>query len=121
MRTANGVSVVLELQEHCSRVDTSYRPVVNPSSLHSEYGDGQAAHRASAAASAVREALDGRILFVGHGASCLGLVEAFGGGGYVGYCSLSHFRLAGSRWQTVGRQGDVAHLSDKQTSLSSAF
>ena len=73
----------------------------------------------------VRERLAGPILFVGHGASCLGLVQAFGGSGYVGYTSLSHFRSegldAGSQWVLQGEQGDVSHLSDKETSRGSAW
>eukprot|EP00413_Alexandrium_margalefii_P045671 CAMPEP_0204596624 /NCGR_PEP_ID=MMETSP0661-20131031/53344_1 /ASSEMBLY_ACC=CAM_ASM_000606 /TAXON_ID=109239 /ORGANISM="Alexandrium margalefi, Strain AMGDE01CS-322" /LENGTH=205 /DNA_ID=CAMNT_0051607243 /DNA_START=28 /DNA_END=642 /DNA_ORIENTATION=+ len=98
-----------ELLKQFEVVDTSYAPAVTRDRLSAEFGDGQAARRAAEAARAVRERLDGRILFVGHGASCLGIAEAFGGAGYVGYTSLSHFTPVGggSRWKLVGRLGDV--------------
>ncbi|CAK0808635.1 unnamed protein product [Prorocentrum cordatum] len=106
-------------------IDLEYEPVVDAGSLSPEFSDGQAATRAARAASKVRENLGGRpgILFCGHGASCLGIVEAFGGCGYIGYCSLSRFarQVEGRQWSCVGEQGDVSHLSDKRTSLNSAF
>mmetsp|Transcript_4829 Transcript_4829/g.13323 ORF Transcript_4829/g.13323 Transcript_4829/m.13323 type:complete len:218 (-) Transcript_4829:171-824(-) len=110
-----------QLQEQFEAVDTLYEPVVASEHLSAEYGDGQAARRAAQAARAVRERLDGRILFVGHGASCLGIAEAFGGVGYVGYTSLSHFTARGGEWRQLGHLGDVAHLSDQRTALASAF
>ena len=54
-----------------------------------------------------------------------GGVEAFGGSGYVGYCSLSHFERSGhaASWRLVGELGDVAHLSEANgaTALGSAW
>ena len=65
---------VNELRDHCGGLDASYAPVMSRSDLKAEYG--------------------GRILFVGHGASCLGIVEAFDGSGYVEYSSPTHFSHA---------------------------
>eukprot|EP00929_Paragymnodinium_shiwhaense_P000223 TRINITY_DN100470_c0_g1_i1.p1 TRINITY_DN100470_c0_g1~~TRINITY_DN100470_c0_g1_i1.p1 ORF type:complete len:218 (+),score=27.94 TRINITY_DN100470_c0_g1_i1:61-714(+) len=103
-------------------VDTSYTPAVTRSQLRAEYGDGQAARRASQAARSVRSTLVGPILFCGHGASCLGIAEAFGGDGYIGYTSLTRFaKDGGGQWKVVGPFNDVSHLSDQRTSLASAF
>ena len=103
------------------RVDEAYTPVVGISDLQRERSDGEAARRAQRAAEEVRRRLDGPILFVGHGARCLGLVRAFGdAGGYVGYCTVSRFELAGGRW-TTAEFNDVGHLSDKRTALDSAW
>mmetsp|Transcript_61950 Transcript_61950/g.135486 ORF Transcript_61950/g.135486 Transcript_61950/m.135486 type:complete len:230 (+) Transcript_61950:65-754(+) len=112
-----------ELAKLCPNIDLTYEPSVSRRDLRQEYGDGQAARRAGAAASQVQQRLRGNILFVGHGASCLGIAEAFGGDGYVGYTSLSEFRRSSKtgRWQPFGRFGDVSHLSDPETSLNSAF
>ena len=66
-------------------------------------------------------------MFVGHGATCLGLVAAFGAPqDYIGYCSLTQFRRSAQqqepeRWELVGNLGDVDHLSDPQVSLNSAW
>lgn len=107
-------------------IDTSYEPIVPRNKLTREFSDGQAAERAQRAATAIRETLDGPILFCGHGASCLGIGQAFGTGGYVGYSSFSHFRLhekdGHCSWKTV-EFGDVSHLSKKlrRQSLDSAW
>merc|ERR1719195_217669 len=100
-----------ELRQSYEAVDPAYESVVSRGQLSAEFGDGQAARRAARAVLAVRERLRGRIVFIGHGASCLGIAEAFGGGGYVGYTSLTHFSDAGGRWRVVGAFGDVSHLS----------
>ncbi len=114
-----------ELAERFPSVDPAYKPAVERSELGPESGDGQAARRARAAALAVRERLSGPILFVGHGASCLGLVGAFGASGYVGYTSLSHFARdpadGTGRWALRGELGDVSHLSDQATARGSAW
>ena len=112
-----------ELANRFPRIDTSYTPVLERTALTEEHSDGQAARRAFAAARAVRERLDGPVLLVGHGASCLGLVQAFGGSGYVGYTSLTRFRreAGGGEWALVGELGDVSHLSDQQTARGSAW
>lgn len=103
-------------------IDVAYEPVISRSAIAPEHGDGQAAERARAAAIGVRRRLSGPLLLVGHGASCLGLVSAFGGSGYVGYTSLSHFtREEGGEWRLQGQQGDVSHLSDQATALRSAW
>lgn len=95
------------------RVDARYVPAVAREQLSPEHGDSAAAARARAAALTVRERLVGPILFVGHGASCLGLVDAFGASGYVGYTSLSRFtqQTTAARWVLDGELGDVSHLS----------
>ncbi|CAE7687805.1 unnamed protein product, partial [Symbiodinium pilosum] len=100
-----------ELREQFPAVDADYVPVVARSQLRAEYSDSQAAVRAARAATALREQLTGRIVFVGHGASCLGVAEAFGQHGYVGYTSLTHFVRDGTSWKVQGRFNDVAHLS----------
>mmetsp|Transcript_34017 Transcript_34017/g.79560 ORF Transcript_34017/g.79560 Transcript_34017/m.79560 type:complete len:224 (+) Transcript_34017:67-738(+) len=109
-----------------NRIDPSYEPVVKRGGLSREYSDSQAAGWAANAASEVRKRLEGRILFVGHGASCLGIAEAFGASDYVGYASLSRFSAGGAKtgpWRLVGTLGDVSHLAPKhqQTARSSAF
>ena len=112
-----------ELGARFAHIDTAYVPCVARSDIPAEHSDGQAARRAHAAALAVRKRLRGPILLVGHGASCLGLVQAFGGSGYVGYTSLSHFARDADvgRWALRGEQGDVSHLSDKETARASAW
>ncbi|KAL7468670.1 hypothetical protein ACHAXS_008909 [Conticribra weissflogii] len=106
-------------------IDDSYVPVVSREHLELEYSDGAAAKRSAKVARRVRELLAGSILFVGHGASCLGIAGAFGHHGYVGYTSLTHFELkevgGEKKWTLRGFFGDVSHLSDKQTSLDSAW
>ena len=121
---AHTLLTTAELASNFPRVDTSYVPAVALSELQPEHGDAAAARRARAAALAVRERLDGPILYVGHGASCLGLVQAFGGSGYVGYTSVSHFTSdpAGTgQWVLDGALGEVSHLSDQRTALGSAW
>ncbi|CAK9084135.1 unnamed protein product [Durusdinium trenchii] len=107
----------LEKQFKC--IDLSYEPHTLRGALRGEASDGQAAQRAARTALALREKLPGRILFVGHGASCLGIASAFGRDDYVGYTSLSHFVFDGT-WK-VQSFGVVDHLSDKETSLRSAW
>ena len=126
-------------QRFASTIDRDYIAVMSreelPGKNGGEFGDGAAARRAGAVAQTIQRRL-GRnksILFVGHGASCLGLVQAFGGEGYIGYCSLTHFQwspaaastknvtIEGGEWRLLGRLGDVSHLSDKQTALDSAW
>ena len=111
-----------ELAASFPRIATTYEPVLPHSEIGPENSDGQAARRASATALEVRERLSGALLFVGHGASCLGLVSAFGVSGYVGYTSISHFyRESTGKWVLQGELGDVDHLSDKTTARRSAW
>merc|ERR1712183_597583 len=104
-------------------IDTSFKPVVDRTELRSEYSDGQAASRASQTATELRRRLTGPIVFVGHGASCLGIAEAFGRGDYIGYTSITRFASEGGRWRVVGSFGDVSHLSPDlaKQALASAF
>ncbi|CAJ1930857.1 unnamed protein product [Cylindrotheca closterium] len=103
-------------------IDLDYPPVMTRNELSYEAGDSVAARRAGGTASTLRKHLIGSILFCGHGASCLGIGQAFGGSGYVGYSSVSHFTHDGSRW-TIVKLGDVSHLSKdlQDQSLSSAY
>ena len=112
-----------ELAGALPRVDTSYVPVLAHSDIGPERSDQQAASRARAAALTVRGRLAGAILFIGHGASCLGLVSAFGASGYTGYTSLTHFSRAAQtdKWVLQGEFGSVAHLSDQATARGSAW
>jgi len=116
---------VADLKSSFPLIDEHYEPVVPREELVLEYSDGAAAKRSAKVARRVRELLAGSILFVGHGASCLGIAGEFGHYGYVGYTSLTHFELkdvGGERkWELRGFFGDVSHLSDKQTSLDSAW
>lgn len=117
---------VAELAARFPRIDSGYAPVMRQADLGVERSDGQAAARACDTAQSVLTRLTGNLLFVGHGASCLGLVEAFGASGYVGYASLSHFvRRAedeGTGWWVLqGRLGEVSHLSDRATARNSAW
>lgn len=116
-----GILSDTELQARFPNVDPSYVPVVPRAELCAESSDGVAARRAGACAKCVREHIAGPILFVGHGASCLGIVEAFGGQGYIGYTSFTHSVLDGLKWRIVGVQGDVSHLSDQVTARGSAW
>eukprot|EP00804_Cyclotella_cryptica_P020512 CCRYP_019418-RA/>CCRYP_019418-RA protein AED:0.44 eAED:0.44 QI:0/-1/0/1/-1/1/1/0/219 len=110
-----------ELREQFPLIDTSYSPVMTRQDLSVEHSDGACAQRSAATALQVRENLAGSILFVGHGASCLGIAGAFGQQGYVGYSSLTHFVRINGEWELDGVLGDVSHLSDKRTSLDSAW
>ena len=140
---ANSTQMASQIElkrKFASTIDHDYEPVMSrdelPGSNGGEWGDNAAARRACKVAQTIQRNLGGNILFVGHGASCLGLVNAFGGEGYVGYCSLTHFQwIPSSRssssasnsdeisgeWKLQGRFGDVTHLSDKQTALDSAW
>ena len=102
-------------------IDTAYEPATKREDLSLEYSDGACASCSSDAAIKVRERLEGDILFVGHGASCLGISGAFGHHGYVGYSSLTHFVKRNGTWKVSGDFGGVGHLSDKKTSLDSAW
>eukprot|EP00980_Cylindrotheca_fusiformis_P007660 scaffold1605_cov141-Cylindrotheca_fusiformis.AAC.23 len=103
-------------------LDQEYQPIMTREQLSQEYGDQSAALRSKRVSRILRERLNGPILFCGHGASCLGIGEAFGGSGYVGYSSLSHFSFDGQQW-SVRKMGDVSHLSKKlrSQSISSAW
>lgn len=104
-------------------IDLSYTPVTAKQHLQREYSDGDAAERSRQVANTLRNRLQGPILFCGHGASCLGISEAFGGSGYVGYSSFSHYVLnANDEWK-VKTFNDVSHLSKElqKQSLASAW
>lgn len=105
-------------------IDLDYVPVLQKDELKREWSDGDAANRSRRVATAVRNKLDGPILFCGHGASCLGIAQAFGGGGYVGYSSFSHYVLDddNNTWNVMAF-GDVSHLSEqlRKQSLASAW
>jgi hypothetical protein len=109
------------LRKQFPYIDNSYVPVMKKRDLSIEYSDGACAQRSSSTAMQVRRKLDGDILFLGHGASCLGIAGAFGHRGYMGYSSLTHFIQIDGRWRLDGVFGDVAHLTDKKTSLDSAW
>lgn len=111
----------VELKRQFPSVDATYTPVMNREDLSVEYSDGACARRSADAARLVTERLEeGPVLFVGHGASCLGIAGQFGRGGYIGYTSLSKFVREGGSWKCIVF-GDVSHLSDRQTSLESAW
>ena len=109
-----------ELKQQFPSIDTTYTPAISREELSLEYSDGACAQRSANAARVVTERLEGPILFVGHGASCLGIAGQFGQRGYVGYTSLSEFVREGGVWKCV-TFGDVSHLSDGKTLLDSAW
>lgn len=106
-------------------IDLDYQPVMTKQELKREWSDDDAADHSFRVAIAIRNTLNGSILFCEHGASCLGIAQAFGGCGYVGYSSFSHYAIleGNNRWITQHRPGDVSHLSDKlrKQSLNSAW
>ena len=108
--------------EHKFPIDLQYQPIMPRHMLQPEWSDGDAAARSRKAASVIRQNLDGPILFCGHGASCLGIAQAFSGSGYVGYSSFSHFIFDGNAWN-VEAMGDVSHLSSQHAkeSIASAW
>ncbi len=109
------------LQKHFPSIDSSYAPVMMREDLPLEYSDGACANRSASAARRVRTQLTGAILFVGHGASCLGIAGAFGHHGYVGYTSLTKFIQQDGKYRLDGLFGDVSHLTDQQAALDSAW
>mmetsp|Transcript_2481 Transcript_2481/g.3516 ORF Transcript_2481/g.3516 Transcript_2481/m.3516 type:complete len:221 (-) Transcript_2481:230-892(-) len=109
------------LQKKFPSIDSSYAPVMTREDLSLEYSDGACANRSASAALKVRTQLTGAILFVGHGASCLGIARAFGHHGYVGYTSLTKFIQHDGKYRLDGLFGDVSHLTDKQAALDSAW
>lgn len=149
--TSFGSQEELELQyAFSSRIDTTYAPVMLRKDLpRLEYGDGAAARRAHAVAQTVlkdnrlNDNGRGSVLFVGHGATCLGLLTAFGAPEeYIGYASLTHFRRRRAEskstcsdrgnknthehtstqgWELTGSLGEVSHLSNPQVALDSAW
>jgi broad specificity phosphatase PhoE len=111
-----------QLQTQFPLIDATYEPVMTREELPVEYSDGACAHRSASAARKVRTQLSGAILFVGHGASCLGIAGEFGHRGYVGYTSLTKFiQKDGVKYRLDGLFGDVSHLTDQQTALDSAW
>lgn len=110
-----------QLQKQFPSIDISYTPVMTREDLSLEYSDGACANRSSTAAKKVRAKLTGTILFVGHGASCLGIAGAFGQRGYVGYTSLTKFIQHDGKFRLDGLFGDVSHLTDQQAALDSAW
>ena len=114
-----------DLISYFPRIDASYTPVVAQLALEPDRSDGQAARRAASTAITVRDRLSGPILFVGHSSSCLGMVEAFGGSGHVGCCTISHFSCAAQgssgSWQLEGVEGDASHLSSQYEAPSSMW
>ena len=108
--------------EHNFPIDLQYQPILPRHKLQPEWGDGEAAARSKKTVSAIRQSFEGPILFCGHGASCLGIAQAFNGCGYVGYSSFSHFIFDGNVWH-VEAMGDVSHLSSRNAkeSLASAW
>jgi broad specificity phosphatase PhoE len=111
-----------QLQKQFPSIDATYEPVMTREELPLEYSDGACAHRSASVARKVRTQLTGAILFVGHGASCLGIAGEFGHSGYIGYTSLTKFiQHDGGKYRLDGLFGDVSHLSDQQTALDSAW
>lgn len=110
-----------QLQQQFPLIDSTYKPVMMREDLPLEYSDGACATRSANTARKVRTLLTGPILFVGHGASCLGIAGEFGHHGYVGYTSLTKFIRHNELYKVDGLFGDVAHLTDKQTALESAW
>jgi len=89
--------------------------------LHREWSEGDEADRSRRAVAALRDRLDGPILFCGFGPSCLGISKAFGGGGYVGYSSFSHFRPSNDgEWNVLVMEMHLFLKSFRKQSLSSA-
>jgi len=137
--TASSMGASQELEKDgaysfSSWLDTTYEPVMTRANLpHREYGDGAAAQRAQRVAQTIAHDKfpnTSVLLLVGHGASCLGLVSAFGAPqDYIGYCSVTQFESSPSSssatkrpsWKRVGKFGYVDHLSDPQVSLNSAW
>ena len=92
------------MKQQFSLVDTTYKPALNRENLLLEYSDGACAQRSSKAAKVVTERLlgvdikeSGPILFVGHGASCLGIVGCFGRRGYIILAIPVYQNLLGTR------------------------
>lgn len=111
-----------QLQRQFNRIDVHYMPAMSREDLPFEYSDGACANRSAIAARKVRTELTGGILFVGHGASCLGIAGEFGHRGYVGYTSITKFiQRDGGTYRLDGLFGDVSHLTDQQTALDSAW
>jgi broad specificity phosphatase PhoE len=111
-----------ELKQQFPSVDLTYKPIMTREDLPIEYSDGACAHRSASTARKVRTNYSGPILFVGHGASCLGIAGEFGHRGYVGYTSITKFiPCDGGKYKVDGLFGDVGHLTDQQTALNSAW
>mmetsp|Transcript_14900 Transcript_14900/g.24416 ORF Transcript_14900/g.24416 Transcript_14900/m.24416 type:complete len:220 (-) Transcript_14900:2211-2870(-) len=110
-----------QLRKQFPSIDASYTPVMTREDLSLEYSDGACANRSATAAGTVRAKLTGPILFVGHGASCLGIAGAFGHRGYIGYTSLTKFIQHDGKYRLDGLFGDVSHLTDQQAALDSAW
>ncbi len=111
-----------ELKQQFPSVDLTYKPIMTREDLPIEYSDGACAHRSASTARKVRTNYSGPILFVGHGASCLGIAGEFSHRGYVGYTSITKFiPCDGGKYKVDGLFGDVGHLTDQQTALNSAW
>ena len=107
-----------QLQQQFPLIDVSFEPVMSRHDLTVEYSDAACANRSAIVARTVRAQLTGGIIFVGHGASCLGIASAFGHRGYVGYTSLTKFvQLDGGKYRLDGKFGDVNHLTDQKSAL----
>ena len=85
-----------------------------------EHGDSECIRRAGKAARDILENLDNQgppdsvVLFVGHGASCVGILSGLAGEHtYQGFCTLTHLTLepGQSEWKAEV-VGGTSHLSD---------
>ena len=120
-------------------IDTAYEPILSRQDLAREFSDSQASERSRKAALKVVDTIGSHqndegptnIILCEHVASCLGIGEAFGGYGYVGYSSFSHFqgtmllldkKNISISWETKF-MGDVRHLSEEHQKppLTSAY
>lgn len=110
-----GLLPVEDLQQEFPNVDLGYKPTTAlPRS--GESGDDACIRRSAVAAGQIAQALGGSLLFVGHGASCVGILKAFTGTTqYQGFCTLSRLveADAGSNEWMAEAIGSADHLSDK--------
>mmetsp|Transcript_15240 Transcript_15240/g.23719 ORF Transcript_15240/g.23719 Transcript_15240/m.23719 type:complete len:224 (+) Transcript_15240:27-698(+) len=87
-----------ELKKRYPRIDESYKPIISRDALSSEWGDDDCANRtANVVAKLLQNNVSGMpILFLGHGASCYGMVQAVSSkrrnnGFYQGLATITQF------------------------------
>lgn len=109
-----GFKSAADLSQRFPKIDLSFKPSLTPH--ESESDDADCVGRSARAAREIYQRYQGNRLFVGHGASVAGILQAFiDRSSYVGLCTLSKIvksKDATARWR-ADFIGDAAHLSDK--------
>jgi broad specificity phosphatase PhoE len=106
------------LKQRFDRVDVTYEPRVRP--LYPEVNEPtEVWPRVARTLDLLLAQFEGDLLFIGHGSSCAGLVEALAGPGCgfgMRMCAVTRFTGDRGKWALLDK-GCVKHLSESETQL----